>query len=113
MIEKRCRTCKWDGGENDVCWQCDNPVEWARWEPATHDVVHDIVKSPKHYMLFPDLEAIQGIKNILTPEEYIGYLKGNALKYRFRAGKKDDLQQDISKAEQYETFLRENESEAP
>ena len=62
----------------------------------------DPVNSPNHYMLFPDgTEAIDIIKAALTPEEFDGYCKGNCLKYRLRAGKKDALQQDIDKAETY------------
>ena len=57
-------------------------------------------------MLFPDMEAIEAIKLVLTPEEFIGYCKGNALKYRLRAGKKDKLEQDIAKAETYVKFLK-------
>jgi hypothetical protein len=66
---------------------------------------YNAVTKPKHYMLFPDLEAIEAIQRVLTEQEFKGFLKGNSLKYRFRAGKKDELAQDISKAEQYEKML--------
>lgn len=83
------------------------------WTPKVLEVteagLHDAVSSPKHYMLFPDLESIQAIQRLLTPEEYRGFLKGNVLKYRFRAGRKggDDAKtlQDIQKSEQYAKFL--------
>lgn len=65
----------------------------------------DAVNHPKHYKLFPGQEAIDIIQAALTPEEFRGYLKGNALKYRLRAGNKDDLQQDIDKAEWYRSRL--------
>jgi hypothetical protein len=65
----------------------------------------DVVKHPSHYALFPDTEAITVIRKTLSREEYIGYLKGNSLKYRLRAGKKDDALQDLAKAEKYEEFL--------
>lgn len=65
----------------------------------------DAVNHPKHYKLFPGQEAIDIIQAALTPEEFRGYLKGNALKYRLRAGNKDDLQQDIDKAEWYRNRL--------
>jgi hypothetical protein len=62
-------------------------------------------------MLFPDgTEAIDIIKAALTPEEFIGYCKGNCLKYRLRAGKKDDLQQDIDKAGTYVDMIPRNET---
>lgn len=52
---------------------------------------HDVVNSPKHYKLRGlDMESVDVIKATLTPEEFKGWLKGNAMKYLFRLGKKDD-----------------------
>jgi len=68
----------------------------------------DVVNSPPHYKLFPDLEAVQAIEKILTPKEYRGYLKGCILKYRLRAGKKGPAEktiEDIHKSMKYEEFL--------
>ena len=68
--------------------------------------MNDPVNRPSHYELFPDgTQAIDVIRAALTPEEFIGYCKGNALKYRLRAGKKDALQQDIDKAETYVAMM--------
>lgn len=66
---------------------------------------HDAVNHPKHYKLFPDMEAIDVIEAALTPEEFAGYCKGNALKYRLRAGEKGDTQQDIDKSNWYRNRL--------
>lgn len=63
--------------------------------------MNDAVNHPSHYQLFPDLEAIDVIHYCLTDAEYAGYLKGNFLKYKLRAGSKDDALQDIKKAEWY------------
>ena len=65
----------------------------------------DAVNNPKHYKLFPDMEAIDVIRETLTREEFIGYLKGQILKYRLRAGNKDKLKQDIAKADWYKNYL--------
>ena len=66
----------------------------------------DPVNKPHHYMLFADgTEAIDVIRAALTPEEFAGYCKGNVLKYRLRAGKKDKLEQDIAKANTYADML--------
>lgn len=66
----------------------------------------DAVHKPNHYQLFADgTEAIDVIRAALTPEEFAGYCKGNVLKYRLRAGKKDALEQDIAKAETYAQML--------
>ena len=67
------------------------------------------VNKPKHYMLFDDgTEAIDIIEAALTTEEFAGYLKGNFLKYRLRAGEKDNLQQDIDKSNWYRKALNIN-----
>lgn len=60
------------------------------------------VKSPKHYKL-PGLniESIDVLRAALTPEEFKGFCKGNALKYLILAGKKDDELQDLKKAGVY------------
>lgn len=62
----------------------------------------DAVHSPKHYKLRGlDIESVDVIKAVLSDEEYCGWCKGNALKYLFRAGKKDDEVQDLSKCDVY------------
>jgi hypothetical protein len=66
---------------------------------------NDFVKSPKHYSFF-DTEVIDIIRSSITMEQFIGYCKGNSIKYRLRAGKKDDALQDILKAEEYELYYR-------
>lgn len=60
----------------------------------------DMVNHPPHYKLANGMESIDVIKATLTPEEYRGWCKGNALKYQFRAGKKDPdkLTEDYEKA---------------
>lgn len=73
----------------------------------------DAVNHPSHYKLFPGQEAIDIIKAALTQEEFMGYLKGNALKYRLRAGNKDDLSQDIAKAEWYRKRAFEQQKHKP
>lgn len=65
----------------------------------------DNINSPNHYKLFHDTEAIDVIKKTLTKEEFIGYCKGNILKYRLRAGNKDDVVQEIDKAKKYREFM--------
>jgi len=52
------------------------------------------VKNEKstHYELWKDFEAIDIIKELLTHEEYIGFLKGNILKYQLRLSKKGGIE---------------------
>lgn len=65
------------------------------------DCVVDAVNSPKHYAVFDGTEAIEIIANSLTQEEFRGYCFGNLLKYRLRCGKKDDVTQELNKADKY------------
>ena len=44
---------------------------------------------------------------VLTPEEFVGYLKGSVLKYSLRAGKKAGADDDPDKAKHYAQKLRE------
>jgi hypothetical protein len=60
----------------------------------------DMVNNPPHYTS-GGIETIDYIKAKLTPEEFMGYLKGNVIKYTSRAGKKDDVIQDLEKAQWY------------
>ena len=66
---------------------------------------HDPVNNPKHYAIASGVEAIDIIKASLTPEQFKGYMLGNFLKYRLRAGDKGDLQQDIGKSNWYRERL--------
>ena len=63
------------------------------------------VKQPKHYDLFDDLEVIDVIASSMTVEEFRGFCLGNVLKYKLRAGKKDDLAQDMAKADYYRVLF--------
>ena len=67
---------------------------------------HDDVNNPKHYDLFPDQQVIDVIQAALTEEEFVGYCKGNALKYRLRAGDKGDALKCLAKANWYQNKLR-------
>ena len=62
--------------------------------------MNDNVKHPSHYT-YGGIETIDYIRAKLTPEEFIGYCKGNALKYISRAGKKGDASEDLAKAAVY------------
>lgn len=71
---------------------------------------HDDVNKPKHYDLFPNQQVIDVIEAYLTEEEFAGYCKGNALKYRIRAGDKGDAIKCIAKANWHQNKLREVEA---
>lgn len=72
-------------------------------------MTHDEIQNPAHYDLFPGQQAIDVIKAALTPEEFRGYCKGNALKYRLRAGEKGPSEKCLAKANWYRDRLLEEE----
>ena len=69
------------------------------------EIKEDLVNSPPHYNKGA-IECIDAIEAMLTHEEYIGYLRGNSLKYRWRFRYKNGIQ-DLEKAEWYEQRLME------
>ena len=64
------------------------------------------VENPPHYKLLGNIESIEIIARAMTVEQFLGFCLGCALKYRIRAGKKDDLHQDIAKADQFEILFK-------
>jgi hypothetical protein len=63
----------------------------------------DNVNNPPHYNK-GGVECIEAIESMLTAEEFIGYLRGNSLKYRWRFRYKNGIE-DLYKANWYEDRL--------
>ncbi len=63
----------------------------------------DTIFNPKHYMQGSH-ECIDEIKAMLSPEEFKGFLKGNIIKYRYRANLKNG-KEDLAKADNYAYYL--------
>ena len=67
---------------------------------------HEQSEQPEYYKsngLSP-MDAFE--KGLLSKEEFIGFIKGNVIKYTVRAGKKDDAVKDIDKAIDYLGWLK-------
>ena len=77
------------------------------WKPEDiEDYKSKFVDNPEHYKLEGlNVEALDVIRSVLNDEEYVGYLRGNILKYQLRAGKKDHKDQDLAKANFYSKEL--------
>jgi hypothetical protein len=60
----------------------------------------DNVNSPSHYGQ-GKIECIEYIRDFLTKEEYIGYLRGNIAKYLHRFAYKGKPEEDLKKAQWY------------
>lgn len=67
--------------------------------------MNDVVNHPKHYAIIDDVESIDIIASSLTVEQFKGFCLGNIIKYRLRAGNKDDLLIDIAKADNYKSIF--------
>lgn len=53
------------------------------------------------------IEVLDVIQAKLSPEQYAGYLLGNAIKYTLRANHKGDMGRDIEKSANYTKWLYE------
>ena len=91
-------TAFWQGIESD-------------WQILSEEVLEGLAKpdpiNPDHYKV-GGIETIDYLRAKLTPQEFAGYCRGNALKYLSRAGYKDDDAQEIGKAIWYLERLRDS-----
>ena len=60
--------------------------------------------NPNHYKK-GDIECIDAIKSMLTPDEWRGFLKGTSVAYLWRLGHKDAVEQDAKKTLWYVSWL--------
>ena len=67
----------------------------------------DDVNSPAHYADQGAIECIDAMESMLSREEFIGYLRGNSFKYRWRCRDKGNAVKDLRKAQWYENRLLE------
>lgn len=70
------------------------------------DPVDCAVNSPSHYNR-KGVECIQAIEASMSEEEFLGYLRGNILKYQWRCRYKGHTVQDIEKSIWYANKLKE------
>ena len=63
--------------------------------------LYDNVSKPAHYNLNGGIECIDYIEQVLTPEEFKGYCKGNVIKYVHRENYKGKPVEDMLKAQWY------------
>ena len=82
------------------------PAEREQAYFAEAKATHDSVDHPKHYDN-GTVECIDWIEERLSPEEFKGYLLGNALKYSFRYEDKGKPVEDLRKAQWYLKKLEE------
>lgn len=71
--------------------------------PAPETAV-DMVNRPPHYTQ-GDIECIDAIRAALGREQFIGFLRGQVIKYTWRLPHKANPHEDAQKAEWYNTCL--------
>lgn len=76
--------------------QGDTVAYWST-QPSSNE---DMVNHPKHYAN-GTIECIDAMEAMLTPEEFIGYLRGNAFKYMWRFRNKGKAYEDLQKSQWY------------
>ena len=103
-------TEEWDG-PNDHPVYGEN-ISDNRLGKSYSNLINTMVDHPPHYNN-GHVECIEAIEAMLTPDEFIGYLRGNSLKYRWRFRYKNKPIEDLRKARWYEeklkAFLMENQ----
>ena len=82
----------------------DVPNEHPRFSEFAMASSYDSVHKPAHYNN-GGMECIEAIQGMLTHDEYIGYLRGNSLKYLWRFRYKGKPVEDLRKARWYEESL--------
>ena len=70
-------------------------------EPLVFNPDSGFSKDSEHYKA-ATFQPVQVTQRLLTPQQFLGWLKGTEMKYRLRAGLKDSKQKDLEKAAQYE-----------
>lgn len=72
---------------------------------SEYGIATDDINKPPHYHR-GGIECIDYLKAKLTPEEFLGFLKGNCMKYLSRMGHKDSASKDAAKAAWYANRLQ-------
>lgn len=67
---------------------------------SVHEAKPDMVNEPSHYKN-GKIECIDAMEAMLSPEEFIGYLRGNVFKYLWRYQHKGKAHEDLQKAQWY------------
>lgn len=108
--EKGCYNCKYkDVFDKDMpCIDCyigiinNDPTKWA---PATDETQQDTANNnyDQHYICAH--QPIETMQANMSHDEFIGFLKGNIIKYVCRLGKKDDAKKEAAKIRRYSEWL--------
>ena len=71
------------------------------WKIIDKEKDKNVISHPERYGGDTTYECIKVLEAWLPSEQYKGFLRGNALKYLCRVGKKDETVQELKKARFY------------
>ena len=83
----------------------NEPLNVVRDDTTSEQKTIMNIEENKHHLIWGDTQSIELIEDFLSKEEYIGFLKGNILKYQLRLGKKDDVAKELKKIQDYTNEL--------
>lgn len=91
-------------------WVWEDEFEIIEYEPTDNPATMEESKPSPYFDEHYASSAIQPIIFMMenfTPEEMVGFLKGNIIKYTARCGKKDDPAKEVAKIKRYAEWLKE------
>tara|TARA_R110000824_G_scaffold125191_1_gene284178 strand:- start:2181 stop:2534 length:354 start_codon:yes stop_codon:yes gene_type:complete len=94
VMEHYCVDCGFLVDDNGCCGECTTKV-------------YDPVAKPSHYNQGDGIECIEYIKQVLGPDGFVAYCRGNMMKYNHRAMYKGNPAEDLAKAAQYLNWVNE------
>lgn len=98
---RNCTQCHYQQQEiKDTCYDCEATELHPKGTHFVPIMDDGTAAASPHYNSL-GVQPIELMEDILTYEEFKGFLKGNMIKYAFRAGKKDPMEKDINKYKQY------------
>ena len=74
----------------------------SKWEPYV--TKSGTAGAASHYQV-GSKQPIEIMQEVMTPEEFQGYLRGNIIKYALRLGHKDEVSKEAQKMQQYAQWL--------
>lgn len=99
-IAWHCPECgSFNGDKAGVCFHCKE----LRVAPETASI-DGTAKAQKHYQC-SSVQPIEIMQENLSKEEFVGYLRGNIIKYVLRFGHKDATAREADKIAQYAEWL--------
>lgn len=102
---KACISCKHFVTYGEIqCGFTESCVNFSKWELVGTPTGQGTTEAAKHYQI-ADMQPIEIMQAYLTKEQFIGFLRGNVIKYILRMGHKDDVIKDAEKACQYAEWL--------